>query len=105
GYQRAYQRYEEEKIAAGVPITDPGFFDDFHAAREPIASPSGPEEWFVYVPRDRMREHAARMRWAWGVFGAGLAAMAVSLLSWWCATPPAVNVGSSEGKTDGQQGV
>jgi hypothetical protein len=83
GYQRAYQQYEEEKIKAGVPITDEHFFDAFLAGREPIASPPGPEEWFSYVPREKMWEHAARRRWAWGVLGAGLAAMAAALLSRW----------------------
>src|SRR5262249_44311051 len=41
-HQQAYQEYEEQKIAAGVPIDDPTFYDDFHAGREPIASSPGP---------------------------------------------------------------
>ena len=41
-YQRAYQEYEAQKIAAGVPITDEHSFDEFYAGREPIASPLGP---------------------------------------------------------------
>jgi hypothetical protein len=75
GYQRAYQEYEAAKLAAGVPLNDPKFFDEFHAGREPIASPVGPEEWFVWVPRSKISEYAAGRRWAWGVFGAGLAAL------------------------------
>jgi hypothetical protein len=83
GYQRAYQQYEEQRIAAGVPIDDPHFFDGFHAARQPIASPVGPEEWFVWVPRSRISEYAAGRRWAWGAFGAGLAAiLAAGLVRW-----------------------
>lgn len=84
GYQRAYQQYEEQRIAAGVPIDDPHFFDTFHAGREPVASPVGPEEWFVWVPRSRISEYAAGRRWAWGAFGAGLAAiLAAGLIRWW----------------------
>src|SRR5262249_12603048 len=79
-YQQAYQQYEAEKIAAGVPITDEHFFDDVLAGREPIASPVCPEEWFGGVPRAKMHEYAARRRTAWGMFGAGLAAMLVALL-------------------------
>ena len=81
GYQRAYQQYEAAKIAAGVPITDEHVFDEFHAGRPPIASPSGPEEWFSRVPRATMYEYAAESRRAWGVFGAGLAAVGMALLS------------------------
>lgn len=83
GYQREYQRYEEERIAAGVRIDDEHFFDDFHAARAPIASPDGPEEWFARVPRAAMQEYARRSRRAWGVFGAGIAAMGWTLVSRW----------------------
>jgi hypothetical protein len=54
GYQRAYQEYEAAKLAAGVPLGDPHFFDAFHAGREPIASPVGPEEQFAWVPRGLM---------------------------------------------------
>ncbi|MFO0930542.1 MAG: hypothetical protein U0736_26515 [Gemmataceae bacterium] len=79
-YQRAYQRYEEEKIKAGVPIAAPAFFDAFQADREPVASRSGPEEWFAYVPAGRAVDYTVRRHLAWGAFGAGLAAMATALL-------------------------
>jgi hypothetical protein len=46
-YQQAYQRYEEERLAAGASIDDPHFYDAFHAAHEAIASPIGPEDQFV----------------------------------------------------------
>ncbi|QJW95501.1 hypothetical protein [Frigoriglobus tundricola] len=83
GYQRAYQQYEEQRITAGVSLDDPHFFDAFHAGREPIASPVGPEEWFVWVPRGKIYEYAARQRRAWGAFGAGLAAiLAATLMRW-----------------------
>ena len=77
-YQRAYQEFEEKQIAAGVPLDDPHFYDAFHAGREPIASPVGPEEWFAWVPRARMAEYAAERRRAWGFVGAGLAALAAA---------------------------
>ena len=83
GYQRAYQQYEEQRIAAGVPLDDPHLFDAFHAGREPIASPVGSEEWFVWVPRSKISEYAAGRRWAWGTFGAGVAAItAAGLMRW-----------------------
>jgi hypothetical protein len=40
-YQAAYQQYEEEKIAAGVSLDDPHFYDAFHASHGKIASPPG----------------------------------------------------------------
>lgn len=81
GYQRAYQEYEAARIAAGTAIQDEHFFDEFHAGREAIASPVGPEEWFVFVPRAKMYEYTAQRRWSWGLFGAGLAAMGAALWS------------------------
>ncbi len=80
GFQRAYQDYEEKKIAAGVPITTAHFFDGFYAGRKPVASPVGPEEWFARVPRERIQAYSARRARAWGLFGAGLAAMGAALL-------------------------
>src|SRR4051812_22342366 len=43
-YQKEYQRYEADQIAAGRSIDDEHFDDAFHAGREPIASPVGPED-------------------------------------------------------------
>jgi len=83
GYQQAYQRYETERIAAGVPISDTRFFDEFHRGREPIASPVGPEEWFAFVPGASLHEYTTGQRWIWALFGAGLAAMATAVLLWW----------------------
>jgi hypothetical protein len=80
-FQRDYQEYESSRIAAGVSIDDAQFFDEFHAGRVPIASPIGPEEWFVRIPRDRMAEYTYERRMAWGLMGAGLAAMAAAFLS------------------------
>jgi hypothetical protein len=46
-YRRAYQQYEKEQIARGISLDDPHFYDAFHAAHEPIASPVGPADTFV----------------------------------------------------------
>jgi hypothetical protein len=48
-YQKDYQEYEAERIRAGAPLDDEHFYDDFHAAHGPIASPVGEEEKFVAV--------------------------------------------------------
>jgi hypothetical protein len=83
-YQRAYQKYEQEKIAAGVPISDEKFFDDFHAGREPIASPTGSEEWLAYVAEEKAVAGALRGRFSrgltWGGLVAGLAALLAALV-------------------------
>jgi hypothetical protein len=83
-YQRAYQQFEADRIAAGVPITAPGFFDAFHAEHPPIASPSGPEEWFAWVPPGKIWAFSSRQSPAWGLFVAGIAAtLAAGLARWW----------------------
>jgi hypothetical protein len=46
-YQKEYQQYEADRIAAGASLDDPHFYDDFEAAHPPIASPVGAEEKFV----------------------------------------------------------
>ncbi len=78
-YQEDYQEYEAARIAAGRSINDPRFFDEFDAARRPIASPTGPEEWFPWVPRPKIEAYAASSGRAWGLFGAGSAAMLLAL--------------------------
>ena len=79
-YRRAYQQYEAAKIDARVPIDDEHVFDEFYAERGPIASPVGPEEWFVRVPPAKWYAYTRRRQLAWGVFGAGLAAMGTALV-------------------------
>lgn len=79
GYQRAYRQFEASKIASGISIKDSHFFDEFHAGRAPIASPAGPEEFFLGVPRARMNADIVRGRQAWAVFGAGVAAILTAL--------------------------
>jgi hypothetical protein len=97
-YQREYQRYEAEKIEAGAPISDEHFFDAFHAGHDPIASPVGAEEWAVLMPRGKMHSYATRRILARGLFGSGLAAMALALLMrWWAGRGCSTNefVGTS----------
>ncbi|WP_406694463.1 hypothetical protein V5E97_25650 [Singulisphaera sp. Ch08] len=79
-YQRRYQQYEESKLAAGASLFDEHFFDDFQPGRGSIASPVGPEEWFVGVPSTKMEAYAVQRRQSWGVLGAGLAAMGTALI-------------------------
>jgi hypothetical protein len=78
GFQKEYQNYEAERIKAGVSIEDEHFYDPFSKGRKPIASSSGLEELFARVPRARMNEYLASRRRAWGIFGAGLAALAAA---------------------------
>lgn len=80
GYQHAFQEYERERIEAGVPITAEDFDAPFFAGREPIASPTGQEEWFAGIPTAKVEAYSARQGQAWGVFGAGVGAMGAALL-------------------------
>ena len=83
GYRRDYREYESGKIAADVPIDDPHFFDGFLAGRDPIASPTGPEELFLWVPRPAAAAYLGESGQAGGIFGAGLAGMAAALFMTW----------------------
>ncbi len=79
-YQREYQQYEAEQIAQGRPIEDEHFYDAFHAGREPIASPVGPEDELRVVSEISEIERALTPgpRAGYAVFGAGLTAFAVA---------------------------
>jgi hypothetical protein len=77
-YQREYQEYEAAKIAEGANIADEHLFDAFHANHEPIASPTGPEEWYVYQ-KDNTGSRIVYMLCS-GVLGSALIAF---LTSWW----------------------
>lgn len=85
-YQHLYQQFDADRIAAEVPITDPEFFDDFHAQHPSIASPSGPEEWFAWVPPANVSAFTARQAPAWGLLVAGATAMVASLIARWWAS-------------------
>lgn len=91
-YQREYQEYEAKQIAAGVPLTDEHFYDAFHAGRDPIASPVGPEERFTYVPPSKRYEYIRKRSWAWAVLAGGFTALlcaGVSRLRRRAGLPPA----------------
>ena len=74
-YRARYQDFERRQIAQGVSVDDPRFDEGFDEGPTPIASPVGPEEWFVGIPPAKLEAYAADYRSARGVFGAGVAAM------------------------------
>jgi hypothetical protein len=80
-YQRAYQRYEEQQIAAGKSLEDPHFYDAFHADHGSIASPVGPEDQFA------VERHAPVISVPAILLCAGLGTLIgsgiVCLLAWW----------------------
>lgn len=59
-YQREYQQYEADRIAAGVLIEDPHFYDDFHTQHAAIASPLGEADQYIAV--SRVEEISLRIR-------------------------------------------
>jgi hypothetical protein len=77
GFQRAYQKYEEEQIAAGKDLDDPHFYDAFNATYGNIATPIG-EADFLAVQEVTPRAIS------WTVFAIGtlVFVVAVSLLLW-----------------------
>ena len=74
-YRERYQAFERRQIAAGVAVDDPHFDDGFAAGPTPIASPVGPEEWFVGIPPARFAAYAGSYQIARGLYNAGIAAM------------------------------
>jgi hypothetical protein len=80
-YQKEYQDFEAAKIAAGADIHDEHFFDEFQQSHKPIASPTGPEEWYEFQP-DKFDFPAAT---AANIFGVGVltAGIAAFLTSCW----------------------
>jgi hypothetical protein len=80
-YQKEYQDFEAAKIAAGADIHDEHFFDEFHKSHKPIASPTGPEEWYEFQ-RSSLETIPVWINSmvSGGVLCAGVAAF---LTSWW----------------------
>jgi hypothetical protein len=76
-YQQAYQDHEAARIAAGVPLDDPHFYDAFHAEHGPIASPLGSSDKYFAAEEHSEWPHVpvAAM-----VFFAGLCAFVTSCL-------------------------
>jgi hypothetical protein len=81
-YQREYQQFEAEQIAAGRSIDDEQFYDAFFAGRKPIASPVGPEDE-LRVVRSSPLDGLPGARAAYTLFGAGLAAFGVVVWMRW----------------------
>jgi hypothetical protein len=79
-FQREYQEAEAVQIEAGISIESARFINDLAMRADHIASPSGSEEWFARIPRPRMTEYLEHRQRAFGVLGAGIAAMATALL-------------------------
>ena len=94
-YQREYQDYEAAKIAAGADIADEQLFDQFHKTHEPIASPTGPEEWYVFE-RDNLGTRI-QIGLAGGFMISGLAAFLAALWLRWRRRPKVALDISSEG--------
>ena len=56
-------------------MDDPHFDDGFEEGPTPIASPVGPEEWFVGIPPAKLAAYAGSYQVARGLYNAGIAAM------------------------------
>lgn len=75
-YQKAYQAYEKERLAAGVAVDSPHFYDDFESRHGPIATPVGPEDRII------VREKVVEVLPA-RLFVAGLLAFVTVLTQEW----------------------
>ena len=78
--QQEYAEYEAEQLAAGRLIDDEHFYDAFHAGREPIASPVGPEDGLLAERPNPMADILPGPRAGYAVFGMGLAAAGMAML-------------------------
>lgn len=76
--QKDYQAYEAKRIAEGVSIHSPTFFDEFHATHPNIASRPGPEEWHA-SERFSYARYFERV-FAIGLLGGGLFVFVASLI-------------------------
>jgi hypothetical protein len=71
-YQEAYQRYEQERIAAGASLGDAHFYDSFHAYQGDIASPVDDADYFVVHERTLLAQAAGPLLFG-GAFAFGYA--------------------------------
>jgi hypothetical protein len=83
-YQREYEQYEADQIAAGRSIDAEHFYDAFHAGREPIASPVGSEDELLVSNSlaEWQTDWLPGRRAACALFGMGLAALGVAVWMW-----------------------
>jgi len=79
-YQDAYQAYEARRIAAGISIEDPRFYDAFDADHGVIASPIGPADRFLVNKGDHGPPSRARI--AAALIFAGLFALSTAVCFW-----------------------
>jgi hypothetical protein len=89
-FQKNYQKYEQEKIQAGISIDGETFFDQFHARNPSIASPTGSEEWFAWIPPEKKAAYGHERGEVFGIFGAGVAASLAASCFWlarWFRSP------------------
>jgi len=95
-YQRDFQVYTEDNIRAGGNVNDAHFFDAFHAARGPIASKVGPEEWYAGEPGGFERSKASFVAfWVWGLLTGGACLLFAAIIATWIYRPRP-NLGVSE---------
>jgi hypothetical protein len=78
GYQKAYQDYEAERLAAGKALDDPHFYDAFNTGHGPIASPVGTSDRILVAPQGPLMLNGVPL--GWGVFFAGLFAFVAAWL-------------------------
>jgi hypothetical protein len=79
-YQRDFQAYTDDKIAAGANLNDEHFFDEFHAGRPPIASQVGPEEWYAASRKMFGGPWLLRAFLAWGSLAGGALVLLFALV-------------------------
>ena len=91
-YQRDYQAYADEKIAAGRNLDDPHFFDEFHAGRPPIASKVGPEEWYVATGPNYGGRGVGNAFLSWGLLTGGVCVFLMALIVRLRARPSPLHV-------------
>jgi hypothetical protein len=80
-YQQAYQKYEEEQLAAGKALDDSHFYDAFESRHGPIATPVGRADFAKVIEDTSWPEHGPIVLGT-GV-GAALGAIVVLLLARW----------------------
>lgn len=77
--QKRYQDFERERLRSGVAVDDPHLDDGFAMGPTPLASRSGPEEWFQTVTPEAVVQFGSRYSAATATLGAGVAAFLAAL--------------------------
>ena len=79
-YQRDYQQYEAKRIAEGMALDNPKFYEDFFRGRPPVASDPGLAD-DIYITRTRRRSFRDASPLI--AFGAGLGMLVGAMLVDW----------------------